>query len=282
MNTTVLRRILALGVAAGTAFLLSATPASADSYTPVEQMILTWRPNGYNTNQQAMDFCRKAGYGDGPLQCQIVGFHETKRVAEDANYERRVSEYVYSCPGVSGRTDLSFSNTRTATFSTGTTVATSLSVKVTVAPFGVGADVTASLSVAESFNWSWGSASTVSQTYSITTNPGWVHWIDYAVDHGTARGILSVRVPGELSSPYLGRMRGGYFQFPEEITGDLPKSTDPHAKLLQMKRGYVLDGRPMTSYEMERCEVPGISPIPPILSASMGGSTEIGKVLHAA
>ncbi|WP_435260624.1 hypothetical protein [Streptomyces sp. 1222.5] len=246
--------------------LPSASAETSLTYGQFGQILLGARQHGNTTGQAVADYCNEAGYGDPDKipnnltgqrpPCKLVKFAEVDRTKVAKNYSRRVSDYVWGCPGVEGHQDVTYTSDSDVTFSHGASlVATSsFGVEASAAPLGAGVKVgvTVGASVGYGFTYEKTDSKSDSKTMSVVVRPGYVSWIDYHVDHGVVQGLATVIMPNDWRAAAEG-IEPGYYVLPEGITGDIWNPVFKEAKVDQIQRGFSVDSRRMTKAELTDC-----------------------------
>ncbi|WP_435260600.1 hypothetical protein [Streptomyces sp. 1222.5] len=258
----------ALSAVAALSFNLTSASA-ADPSSDLDafgQVLLQARQHGSTTGQAVVDYCKEAGYGDPDKMpnnmtgerppCELIHFSEVERDNVTKNYSRRVSDFVWGCPGVEGRQDITYTADSDVSFSHGASLVTSASFGVDgkAAPFGVGAEIGVSVgaSVGYSFDYTKTESKSDAKTMSVEVRPGYVSWIDYHVDHGVVKGLAMVRMPFDPMAKIEG-IEPGVYTVPESVSGDIWKPVFKKTKVEQIQHGYSADSRKMTKDELTDC-----------------------------
>ncbi|WP_435271365.1 hypothetical protein [Streptomyces sp. 1222.5] len=206
------------------------------------------------TNQDAMNYCVRVGFGNGWGQCHIQSFYEESR-QYDVNYARLAvngtNGAYWNCTPNPGTHMLGWSRTSTATSTVGASTSLALAIQFDEAPLGIGAEETLTLTVTASYSYAWGTSTTQNGADTLTISPYSVGWFDYAGFHGRSHGLYTVYIDQILGGN--GLFMTGTYKIPAEIEGDLPKPLDPAARAAQPVEGIVGVSRPMTSSEKAFC-----------------------------
>ncbi|MEV6841098.1 hypothetical protein AB0N17_42605 [Streptomyces sp. NPDC051133] len=248
--------------------MIIGTTAHADSkLTDLDRIILMQSGRSFGARDQngkavnfandwASGYCAKVGLGDGENQCHLNYFNEESFSGWTPHYKKRISDLLFNCSKSPATQNLSWSYTKEASVTAGYSVSVAVAAGGDFAPLGVGGTLTVTVTGTQSTSWSWGSSSTQSSSDTLTVQPGEVGWFDRGDFYGTAHGIADVtisKVDFSKMPPGTGLAPGEY-SIVTDITGVMPKQSDPAVVAAQGAVGMISDSRPMTPSELASCD----------------------------